>query len=58
MTERAKDQGVTLRRIWQAWCNRCGWRSECSTKWEASMMLGGHNVDRHGGTPRIGGDPE
>lgn len=49
-------QGVTLRRIWQAWCHRCGWQSQHPTKGEAGYALGAHKVDRHGGTPRIGSD--
>lgn len=56
MTERDTTQGVTLRRIWQAWCRHCGWRTDCPTKWEASMILARHNVDRHGGTPRLGSE--
>lgn len=51
------DQGVTLRKFYEAWCRKCGWKSEQhSTKYMASFDLAGHNVDRHGGAERIGAE--
>lgn len=51
------DQGVSRRVFFQAWCKRCGWRSEeTDFKTAASMQLGAHNVDRHGGSERIGAE--
>jgi hypothetical protein len=49
------DQGIARRVFFQAWCHRCGWKgAESDFKTAASFELARHNMDRHGGSARIG----
>lgn len=49
------DQGIQRQVFFKAWCKRCGWAgAQHDFKTAASFELAHHNVDRHGGTPRIG----
>ena len=57
MTER-NTQGIRRTVLFTPWCRRCpDWEpAPLSLKGDASYVLARHNLDTHGGTPRIGGD--
>lgn len=51
------DSGISRKVIFTAWYRRRGWVGpERDAKYVVPADLGGHNVDRHGSTPRIGAE--
>lgn len=59
MTTRAPRLNYGIRRVvtFTPWCDRCGWEGDpMQFKGDASWVLAQHNMDRHGGTPRVGAD--
>lgn len=56
MSERL-DHGIRRIVTFTPWCNRCGWEGEpLQFKGDGAYVLARHMVDRHGGTPRLGGE--
>lgn len=50
-----QETGIRRTVTFTPWCSRCGWEGKPNQyRGDAAYVLACHNVDRHGGSARIG----